>query len=68
MRKFYSKKLKSLKRNKATSKRQMQVKFFNNIENETSKDKIQIEEKSVSKNKWLYPSDEFGKMERGRSF
>ena len=21
-----------------------------------------------SKNKWLYPDDEFGKMERGRSF
>ena len=22
----------------------------------------------TSKNKWLYPDDEFGKMERGRSF
>lgn len=57
MRKFYSKKLKLLKR-------QMQVKFFNKVENETSNDKIQVEE-NASKNKWLYPSDEFGQMKKG---
>jgi hypothetical protein len=65
MRKFYSKKLKLLKRNKATSKRKMLIKFFKNIENEISIDKIQNEEKRMSKNKWLYPSNEFGQMEKG---
>jgi hypothetical protein len=33
-------------------------------------DKLENEKKAVfqtSKNKWLYPDDEFGKMERGRS-
>ena len=57
MRKFYSKKLKLLKR-------KIEVKFFNKAENETSNDKIQVEE-SISKNKWLYPSDELGQMEKG---
>ena len=68
MRKFYSKKLKLLKRNMAISKRKMEVEFFENLESETSKEKILDEEKSVSKNKWLYPDDEFGIMERGISF
>lgn len=65
MRKFYSKKLKFLKRNKATSKRKVEIKFFKNLESESSKDKILDEGKSLSKNKWLYPSDEFGQMEKG---
>ena len=65
MRKFYSKKLKLLKRNKVTSERKMQVKIFKNLENQTTEDKIQFKEKSVSQNKWLYPSEEFGQMEKG---
>lgn len=65
MRKLYYKKLKLLKRNKATSRRKEEVKFLKNLESETSKEKILDEEKSVSKNKWLYPSDEFGQMEKG---
>lgn len=57
MLKFYSKMLKSLKRI-------MEAKFFNKLENETSNDKILLEE-NVSKNKWLYSSDKFGQMNRG---
>lgn len=45
-------------------KRTMKFKFFNKDENETSNDKTPILE-SVSKNKWLYSSDEFGQMNRG---
>lgn len=45
-------------------KRTMQFKFFNKVENETSNDKILLEE-NVSKNKWLYSSDKFGQMNRG---
>jgi hypothetical protein len=62
---FTLKSLNYKKRNKATSRRKMEVEFLKNLESETSKEKIQDEEKNVSKNKWLYPSDEFGQMEKG---
>lgn len=40
-------------------------------ESDDATDKLENEETVIvqtSKNKWLYPDDEFGKMERGRSF
>ncbi len=39
-------------------------------ESNNATDKLENEKKAIiqtSKNKWLYPDDEFGKMERGRS-
>jgi hypothetical protein len=41
----------------------MHVKFFNNVENETSTIKYKLKE--YLKINWLYPSDEFGQMEKG---
>ena len=38
----------------------------NDAPDKTDKEKIVIAQSS--KNKWLYPDDEFGKMEKGRSF
>lgn len=45
-------------------KRTMKFIFFNKVKNEISNDKIPVIE-SVSKNKWLYSSDEFGQMKKG---